>query len=169
MAAAGFAPKVRSMPRLLRPLALVAAGLVLASASACGGETDDGGDKSEPLVLSAVHEDVDPAAPLPPGVCFAATRTYGVQLFGRAGNDAGLCDRLADRFLPREAGRGAWPMPGTDPDDLPQHVCTLAQKTKRIEVLEFPDRSGQLDVEAICETLTSEGWELRPAEEGLDG
>jgi hypothetical protein len=162
-------PYRASMSRHRRIFALVAISL-LATAGCRGGSDRDhraGGDSSHySIVLESAKPDWD--APLPPSVCYVASRNYEVTITGRSERRHGLCNRLAATYLPDEP-RLRWPPPYLrDPDKAPSVVCVLSHTAERLEVDYGPRDSGRLDAESICEALIDRGWRQRPAWQGLD-
>jgi hypothetical protein len=157
------------MSPLRRLVLLPILGLVVAGCGAGGGGAagDRHVESRYSIILKRVEPDWD--APLPPEICYVATRDYEVELTSRSERRHDLCERIAERYLPHEP-RLRWPPPYLrHPDEAPTVVCVLADGDDRLEITYGPADSGRLDADAICEALVAAGWERRPAFEGLDG
>ena len=149
---------------------MLALALSLLAFAGCGGGRDAArrGDTSPrySIVIERVEPDWD--APLPPDVCFVASRNYELEITARSERRHGLCDRLAATYLPHEP-RLRWPPPYLrDPDSAPSVVCVLAHGADRVEIDYGPADSGRLDAESICDALIDRGWKRRSPWEGLD-
>jgi hypothetical protein len=128
-----------------------------------------GGGTSHYSVVLEPAEPPDWDAPLPPDICYVASRNYEVDITTHSQHRHELCDRLAATYLPHEP-RLRWPPPYLrDADSAPSVVCVLSHRTDRLEINYGPADSGRLDAESICEALIERGWKRRPAWEGLDG
>lgn len=149
----------------------VALAFVALAASGCGGRSRPSGSHAKAVAYTTKLEaaKIDWNAPLPPDVCFVASRRYEVEISGRSKQPELLCDAVAATYLPDEPHL-RWPPPYLrNPDAAPSVVCVLAQGSDHLEIDYGPADSGRLDGEGICDALVKEGWKRRPAWEGLDG
>ena len=129
----------------------------------CGSsEREAGSDGTrERVEISVVAADPEPEGPLPPGMCFVATRNLELVITVAERAPAGLCERLA-AYLPPAAGRAPWP-PRLQEDEVLNAGCAVQRDGARIEVGELPDRGdGRLDSLDICDEMVRDAWELKP-------
>jgi hypothetical protein len=102
--------------------------LVVLLVTACGAGGAADGRHQKPRYSIVLTKPVEPDwdAPLPRGICYVASKGYEVELTSRSELRPGLCDRLAERYLPHEP-RLRWPPPYLrEPDAAPSVVCVLA-------------------------------------------
>jgi hypothetical protein len=154
----------------MHPLrALLGIAAVALALAGCGGEPEAQADgDAEEAVASIVTPEPDPNGPLPDDVCFSASTGYELQILARPGTRE-LCERLADRGFPADAGRSSWPPPGLeDPDSAPAVACVVEDGSgRRAKVLEAPRGGDRTDGEAVCDRLLGDGWTPLPADDDL--
>lgn len=129
----------------------------------CGSADSNPGSEGtrERVEIELVEADLDLEVPLPPGMCFVATRNLELVITVPEGAPPGLCERLA-AYLPARAGRAAWP-PEFHGDEALNAGCAFRSEGARIEVSDLPDRGdGRLDASDVCDAMVADGWELQP-------
>ena len=143
--------------------------LAIAGCSHGGGGNGDAATTTSAYSIVVESAEIDRDEPLPPDVCYVASRRYEVEISGRSRQPHGLCADVAATYL-RHEPRRRWPPPYLrDPDKAPSVVCVLARDSERLEIDYGPADSGRIDADAICDRLTGAGWKRRPPSEGLDG
>ena len=155
---------------VVRPGSALVLALTVLAVAGCNGSNNGGGRADGTSRYSIVLEPEEPDwdAPLPPDLCYVASRNYEVAITSRSQHRHGLCNRLAATYLPQEP-RLHWPPPYLrHPEGTPSVVCVLSSGADRVEIDYGPADSGRLDADSICEALIDRGWKRRPAWEGLD-
>jgi len=134
-----------------------------------GRRAADSHSKPSHYTIEVKAAKIDRDGPLPPDVCYVASRGYEVEISARSKQPNLLCDSVAATYLPNEP-RLRWPPPYLrDPDAASSVVCVLAERSDRLEIDYGPADTGRLDAEGICDALMRQGWKRRPPWEGLDG
>jgi hypothetical protein len=92
------------------------------------------------------------------GGCFVATAGFEVELAGIE-EPQGLCDSLADRYLPAPVAYRTLPVPD-DPELLADVVCGAFRDGKHVKLLRTPGVPKTIDAGEICDAFERDGWNV---------